>query len=1089
VMWKTPRSRLLAGWIAILVGLLGHANPSMAEDNLIAQLFKRELASPDEASGAARVLLAAHYDNPNNLQSKMRRSRKAVAPARRPFAIGKAIEGKRGYNGAHDPKNSIAKVEELYAAGKYDEARPIAEAVLARADRTQGANLTETCLILNYIGLIAKEQRRFDDAEVAYKRALSIYAKLPAANQLDVATTSYNLGLLYSAYRRWREAERAYSRALEIREQLLDPESADIGIALNDLGQTHQAQGSWRKAEQLFERSLSILEKAQGPTHEDVTHPLNSLGLLYREQGRLAEAEQVFNRYLSIAEKNLGSRDPEVATALNNLAHLYYDQERFKEAEAYFKRALDMRERDYERDPLGVTSALNNLAETYRQQERYVEALPLYERALAIRERVLGEGHPDLTPMLNNLGLIAEEQLRPRDAERFFKRALAIREQELGQLHAKTAEVLLNLGGLMKTEMRFIEAEQFYQRALTIARSSQFESDHPFLGLTLSNWGGLHIAMKNWREAGKALRESVDIVIQRSKRSGDNIGRTLTSDKATDADRESSRFKTLVRVGHRLFENESSRAPELLRDMFMIAQWGLGSSAATAVAQMTARIAHGQGDLGLLVRERQDLIGEWQDVDGQLATAKRRSEGRDEAEEKRLSAQQGRIEARIAQLDDVLRLSFPEYAELANPQPLSISDAQSQLREGEVLALFVNATSWNSLPGEVLMWLVPKSGESRWLRRELGTVDLTQRVRGLRCGLDASSWSGDGEEKCRKLLGAAYTRADVEENKPLPFDLEGAHELYLELFGEAQDLLMNSDGSWKHLIVVPSGPLAQLPFQVLVTEKPKQRFATTAADLADIKWLGTRQAISIVPSVSNLKGLRRVAMSAATKPYIGFGNPILDGSAKMASLRNLAVSWTHCSSPDRDQVCRGAFPLSTSGGQIDQREIRKWSPLPQTACELCAIAQHLKVSLPDDDVHLGNRARKTDIKFLGAILPGAARSALQDYKRICSRLERASRAGSHLYTTSRRGVLWRTRKGRRLSDGVRNRSPQARCGLGDLVGLQHRGWHGPEHRGLLGARPRFLLCGRPRGAGFELGGLHQCSGRRHNAHPAGHGRR
>ena len=42
--------------------------------------------------------------------------------------------------------------------------------------------------------------------------------------------------------------------------------------------------------------------------------------------------------------------------------------------------------------------------------------------------------------------------------------------------------------------------------------------------------------------------------------------------------------------------------------------------------------------------------------------------------------------------------------------------------------------------------------------------------------------------------------------------LPRAHKLYSALFGEVQDLIKG-----KHLLIVPSGPLTQLPFQVLVT--------------------------------------------------------------------------------------------------------------------------------------------------------------------------------------------------------------------------------------------------------------------------------
>ena len=45
-----------------------------------------------------------------------------------------------------------------------------------------------------------------------------------------------------------------------------------------------------------------------------------------------------------------------------------------------------------------------------------------------------------------------------------------------------------------------------------------------------------------------------------------------------------------------------------------------------------------------------------------------------------------------------------------------------------------------------------------------------------------------------------------------------AHALYKALFGQVEDLIRD-----KHLLIVPSGPLTQLPFQVLVTAPQRRR--------------------------------------------------------------------------------------------------------------------------------------------------------------------------------------------------------------------------------------------------------------------------
>src|SRR5262249_9528731 len=144
-----------------------------------------------------------------------------------------------------------------------------------------------------------------------------------------------------------------------------------------------------------------------------------------------------------------------------------------------------------------------------------------------------------------------------------------------------------------------------------------------------------------------------------------------------------------------------------------------------------------------------------------------------------------------------------------------------------------------------------------------------------------------------------------------------AHGLYKALLGPVRDIIKD-----KRLIVVPSGPLASLPFNVLVIELPDASGARlssqardsrassglgarvalpcpaalkcsesaltqhqpaavipeTLAQYREVAWIGARSAITVLPSVASLKALRQFARkSHATKAYIGIGNPLLDG--------------------------------------------------------------------------------------------------------------------------------------------------------------------------------------------------------------------
>jgi CHAT domain-containing protein len=253
----------------------------------------------------------------------------------------------------------------------------------------------------------------------------------------------------------------------------------------------------------------------------------------------------------------------------------------------------------------------------------------------------------------------------------------------------------------------------------------------------------------------------------------------------------------------------------------------------------------------------------------------------------------------------------------------------------------------------------------RWVRSELGTPALVREVAALRCGLDAALWDDEAASaRCRELVKTApqRDRFDTVVSETLPFDTARAHALYKALFGEVEGLIHD-----KQLLIVPSGPLTQLPFQVLVTAA-----APADASYKSAAWLARAHAITVLPAVSSLKALRRVAKpSAATKPMIGFGNPLLDGNPRERPWEARWAASAHdkaCTGLPVQQVAeathktRGVLRVARRDGHADLTDVRSLTPLPDTADELCGVAEDLKIS--SDDIWLGARATETNIKML-----------------------------------------------------------------------------------------------------------------------------
>jgi tetratricopeptide (TPR) repeat protein len=892
---------------------------------------------------------------------------------------------------------------------RYAEAEPLYRRRVAIYEKAHGPDHPDVATALTDLALLWRSQRRNTEAEPLLKRSLSIFEKTLGFDHHYVGGALLNLALLYRDQGLFAEAEPLFTRSLSIYDKAPQPDNAVIKTALMEMARMYRSQRRDVEAEPLFKRSLAISETARGAEDSEVAEVLGELAGVYRDLGRYGDAELLNRRSLTIYEKALGPDHPHVGTMLNNLAALYHDLGRFAEAEQLLKRSLTIYEKAMAYGPKHpvVAQSLLNLAEIYRAQGRYAEAEPLLKRSLEIRESALGPEHRDVAQSLNNLAALYRDQGRLDDAEPLFKRSLEIRERALGPEHPEVALCLNNLAMLylgQSSAVRTMElgsgrppvpyrdfrrlalAEPLLERSLAI-REKVLGPDHPDVAQSLNNLAQLMYDKSNWVRAAEYGRRSTDIIKRRAARDPTEANNNSFRSEAL---RLSWYFAGLIKASHHLLP-KSPDPRSLAGETFETAQWSQGSEAAASLAQMAARSAKGSPELATLVRERQDLVADWQVKDKLLIDSKSLGPAkRNAAAEKALTDRLAEIETRRVEIDRRLAQKFPEYTVLASPAPVSVADVQAQLGGDEALVLFLDT---ESLPEETFVWFVTKSG-LRWVRLELGTAALNREVAALRCGLDRATWEEDGGSRCAGLLKIASDKMP-KSHEPLPFDVARAHALYKALFGQAEDLIHG-----KHLLIIPSGPLTQLPFHVLVTEsvgpsatatiahppgpdgRGQGKVGATVSDQEDlvpwhrrVAWLPRRHATTVLPAVSSLKALRRIGRpSAATKPMIGFGNPLLDGDPAM---RPWEAEWVRLSR--EKQACppalwqgvaglvekrRGVQRVPMRSGHADLEHLLLQTPLPDTADELCAVAKHLR--LATDDILLGDRATETNVKELSS---------------------------------------------------------------------------------------------------------------------------
>jgi CHAT domain-containing protein len=421
-------------------------------------------------------------------------------------------------------------------------------------------------------------------------------------------------------------------------------------------------------------------------------------------------------------------------------------------------------------------------------------------------------------------------------------------------------------------------------------------------------------------------------------------------------------FAGHVRAALHVAERAPKRNAVLVDEAFRLVQWAHHSDAGLALSQMAARFASRKGELPALVRRRQDLVWRSNALDAQLvASAAKPAEARDAVREQEWRAELTRLDQAIRDADLTLKARFPDYAALANPEPLPIRAVQRQLRDNEALYQVMIGKD------ESFAWVVTRHAvRARIL--PISEKALDEDVAALRCGLDPSNWdpTEDAQAQARRRDCERLLAEQPADEAGLPFDLERAYRLYQKLLAPFESLIRG-----RHLFVVPSGSLTTLPLHVLVTAPP-DRATTGMARYAKAAWLARRQPLTVLPSVSSLRALRSAALrSQAAQPFLALANPLLLGSGgdnREAWAKQACPSGPPADVPQtvaaRPPAPARAVTEVLTGGLVDLARIRRQPPLPETADEVCAVARDLGAA--ETDVLLGARATESALKTLSA---------------------------------------------------------------------------------------------------------------------------
>jgi len=264
------------------------------------------------------------------------------------------------------------------------------------------------------------------------------------------------------------------------------------------MGTVQHREGNYTKALDFYDASLKVREAIGDKL--GIATTLNNVGVLNQERGNYAEALQYFERSLKIKREigdNIG-----IAATINNIGLVEYTRGDYSRALQSYQASLKMKQ-DLGDLP-GIANSLTNIGIVYMDQGDYLKAMTHYKRASGIDQQTGDK--PGSAKNLNNIGLVQFWQGDYAQALSFFQEGLRL-SQDAGD-RALAASILKNIG---KAQCALSNYDQALESERTSLRSLEEIGDRQGAAQALEGLGDIEKARNSYRQALDYYQRSLKI--------------------------------------------------------------------------------------------------------------------------------------------------------------------------------------------------------------------------------------------------------------------------------------------------------------------------------------------------------------------------------------------------------------------------------------------------------------------------------------------------------------------------------------------------------------------------------------------------
>lgn len=268
--------------------------------------------------------------------------------------------------------------------------------------------------------------------------------------------------------------------------------------AKSSIGNIKRRVGDYDDSLRWLFESLELARQLNDPL--SIARVYNNIGIVYNETGLGAKAIEMYSQSLALKEQN-NATPLEITNTLSNIGGVYAGQGDYAAAVEYFRRALNTI------DPTGqadaIASVTSNLGQLYSSMYDYPTSRRYMSQALALAEKLEDPGRTATA-----LYIVAEmdrDEGKLDAAESAHRRALELRETAGDRLGL--VESLSEMATLSAVRNRTSDALAFGERAVALASESRLINQ---LWKAQLRVGQIHASLGHDDEARQWFQQAIE---------------------------------------------------------------------------------------------------------------------------------------------------------------------------------------------------------------------------------------------------------------------------------------------------------------------------------------------------------------------------------------------------------------------------------------------------------------------------------------------------------------------------------------------------------------------------------------------------